>query len=312
VNDVHAVVAGGEAGKEGLAGRRRGSNAVSAHADAPGMDNAMIKHKHAARFAGDIPANYDRGLGPLLFTDYAADLVHRAAPGEPSRVLEIAAGTGIVTRMLRDALPASTHLVASDLNPPMLEIAREKFSADEKIEFRPADATALPFDDGAFDTLVCQFGVMFFANKHKSYREAYRVLAHGGRYHFNVWDSFDFNPFARISHETVGRFFRQDAPAFYMIPFGYHRIDPIKASLVGAGFDDISVHVLKIDKTIPKARRLAEGLIFGNPIIDEICARGTAKPDAIVAAVTAALHGAFGEDPGRMPLQAIIFSALKR
>jgi ubiquinone/menaquinone biosynthesis C-methylase UbiE len=108
----------------------------------------------AARVAGDIPGNYDSGLGPHLFVDYAADLARRAAAAKPSRVLEIAAGTGIVTRMLRDALPSSTRLVASDLNPPMLEVARKKFSPNEKMEFQAADATALPFDDGAFDTLI--------------------------------------------------------------------------------------------------------------------------------------------------------------
>ena len=131
----------------------------------------------AARFTGGIPANYDRGLGPHLFVDYAADLARRAtAAANRRRVLELAAGTGIVTRLLRDALPSSPRLVASDLNSPMLEIARRKFAAGEKIEFRPADATALPFDDGAFDTLVCQFGVMFFPDKDKAYREANRVL----------------------------------------------------------------------------------------------------------------------------------------
>jgi hypothetical protein len=153
---------------------------------------------------------------------------------------------------------------------------------------------------------------MFFSDKDKSYREAYRVLAPGGRYHFNVWDSFDFNPFARISHETVGHFFGQDAPSFFTVPFGYYRIDAIKASLIGAGFEGISARVLRVDTPIPRARQLAEGLVLGNPIIEEICARGTAKADAIIEAVTAALQRAFGKDPGSMPLQAIVFSALKR
>lgn len=269
-------------------------------------------NSRAARFVGGIPANYDAGLGPHIFVDYAADLARRAAAGNPARVLEIAAGTGIVTRLLRDALPDSTDLIASDLNPPMLEIARQKFDAGEKVEFQLADATALPFDNGAFDAVVCQFGIMFFPDKNKSYREVHRVLMPGGLYYFNVWDSFEFNLFAGITHETVGRFFRQDAPAFYSVPFGYHRIDAIKASLVGAGFEDISAHVIKIGKTIPKARRLAEALIFGNPIIEEIRARGTADPDMIVTAVTQALHRAFGQDPGCMPLQAIVFSARKR
>jgi SAM-dependent methyltransferase len=267
--------------------------------------------EQAADFVGTIPENYD-ALGPHLFVDFAADLAHRAAATKPGRVLETAAGTGIVSRMLRDALPGSARLVASDLNPPMLAVARRKFGAAEKIEFRQADATALSFDDGDFDTIVCQFGVMFFRDKDKGYREAYRVLGRGGFYHFNVWDSFDFNPFARISHNTVGGFFDGDAPAFFTVPFGYHRIDEIKSSLLAAGFTELAVHVLKIDKTITKTRRFAEGLVLGNPIIEEIRARGTTDSSPIIAAVTETLQSAFGEDPGRMPLQAIVFSARKR
>jgi ubiquinone/menaquinone biosynthesis C-methylase UbiE len=267
--------------------------------------------KQAAHFVGGIPANYDSRLGPHIFVDYAADLARRATAAGPARVLEIAAGTGIVTRLLRDALPGSTHLVASDLNSPMLEIARQKFKAEERVEFQPADATALPFEDGAFDTVVCQFGVMFFPDKDKSYREAYRTLTSGGRYYFNVWDSFEYNPFARIAHETIAGFFTQDIPAFYKVPFGYHQIDPIKTSLIAAGFDEVTAHVLKINKDIPKAQRLAEGLVLGNPVIDEIRTSGACDPASVVAAMTAALHGAFGRDPGRMPLQAIVFSARK-
>jgi SAM-dependent methyltransferase len=266
----------------------------------------------AAYFAGSIPAFYDAGLGPHLFADYAADLARRAAATKPANVLEIAAGTGIVTRLLRSALPVSTHLIASDLNAPMLEIARQKFGAEEQVEFQPADATDLPFEQGGFDVLVCQFGVMFFPDKDQAYREAHRVLVSGGRYYFNVWDSFEFNPFARITHEIVGSFFKQDAPSFYTVPFGYHRIDAVRASLAAAGFEDISAHVVKLDKAIPKARRFAEGLIRGNPIIEEICNRGTVDPETIVATLTGALQGAFGNDPGRMPLQAIVFSAVKR
>jgi ubiquinone/menaquinone biosynthesis C-methylase UbiE len=268
--------------------------------------------EQASHFAGTIPENYDSGLGPHLFVDFAADLARRAVAAHPSRVLEIAAGTGIVTRFLRDALPDTTRLVTSDLNPPMLTIARRKFGATERVEFQPADAAALPFVDGTFDAIVCQFGVMFFADKDLAYREAYRVLGCGGRYHFNVWDSFDFNPFASVAHDTIAGFFNGDAPAFFTVPFGYHRIDKIKSSLLSAGFTDISVHVLKIDKTIRASRQFAEGLILGNPIGEEIRVRGTADSAAIIAAVGGALRNAFGEDPGRMPLQAIVFNALKR
>jgi SAM-dependent methyltransferase len=266
----------------------------------------------AARFTGSIPAHYDRGLGPHLFIDYAADLARRTVACKPRHVLELAAGTGIATRLLRDALPSTAELIASDLNPPMLDIARGKFAGGEKIEFHRADATALPFQDEAFDAVACQFGVMFFPDKARAYREVHRVLVRGGTYHFNVWDSFAFNPFAQIAQDTVAGFFQEDAPTFYTVPFGYHRIDDIKAALVEAGFEDIAAHVLKIAKSIPKARQFAEGLILGNPIVEEIQMRGAVDPEAIVKALTTALQAAFGPDPGCMPLQAIVFRACKR
>lgn len=265
----------------------------------------------AARFAGDIPAKYDCSLGPHLFADYGADLARRVAAAKPRRVLEIAAGTGIVTRMLRDALPPSTYLVASDLNSPMLAVAREKFAATEQVAFRQADATTLPFADGAFDTVVCQFGLMFFPDKAEAYRETFRVLAPNGRYYFNVWDSFEFNSFARIAHEAIGRFFDGDAPAFFTVPFGYHRIDAIKASLMQAGFAGISIDVIRIEKIIEDVRCLAEGLVFGNPIAMEIGARGTCDAATIADAVTAALQDEFGRNAQRMSLQAIVLAAHK-
>ena len=143
----------------------------------------------AAGFIGNIPQYYDQGLGPIIFAEYAADIARRAAAGRPARVLETAAGTGIVTRKLRDALPADTQLTATDLNPPMLDIARAKFRPGEQVGFQPADAIALPFADQSFDAMVCQFGLMFFPDRAKSFSEAHRVLAPGGRYLLNVWDS---------------------------------------------------------------------------------------------------------------------------
>ena len=134
----------------------------------------------ATNFTGRIPQFYDHGLGPVFFTDFADDIARRAATLAPTRVLELAAGTGIVTRRLRDFLPREAHLIATDLNPPMLEVARQKFRPDEAVEFQPADATALPFPDASFDAVVCQFGVMFFPDKDKGHREARRVLVSGG------------------------------------------------------------------------------------------------------------------------------------
>ena len=265
-----------------------------------------------AGFTGKIPDHYNRGLVPMIFIDYAADMARRAVASNPRRMLETAAGTGIVTRALRDLLPPDAHLTATDLNPPMLNVARTKFRSGEQVEFKPADATALPFSDGTFDTIVCQFGVMFFPDKDKSYREVRRVLASGGRYLFNVWDSHRHNPFGRIAHDTAGRFFPADPPQFYQVPFSYHQIDPIKESLIDAGFTDIRVAVVTLEKEIPDARVFAQGLVFGNPLIDQIRTRGGVDPDRIVDAMTETLQREFGADPGRMPLQAIVFEASRR
>jgi SAM-dependent methyltransferase len=262
-----------------------------------------------ASFVGNIPEHYDRGLGPLIFADYAADIARRVAACSPARVLETAAGTGIVTRQLRDLVPASVRLTATDLNPPMLEVARARFRVDEQVDFRPADATALPVPDGSFDAVVCQFGVMFYPEKDKSYRETYRVLTPGGRYLFNVWDAHHYNPFGRITHEVAASFFPADPPQFYKVPFSYHQIDPIKESLIGAGFADINVAVVRLEKEISDSALFARGLVFGNPLIDQIKARGGVDPDRIVDALMRALRKEFGAGPGRMPLQAIVFSA---
>jgi ubiquinone/menaquinone biosynthesis C-methylase UbiE len=264
-----------------------------------------------ASFIGNIPEHYDRVLGPIIFGDYAADIARRAAACNPARVLETAAGTGIVTRQLRDHLPDGVHLTATDLNPPMLEVARTKFRPDEAVDFQPADAMALSFPDGSFDLVVCQFGMMFFPEKDRSYREVHRVLTPGGRYLFNVWDAQQYNQFGRIAHEVTGGFFPRDPPQFYAVPFSYHQIDPIKESLIDAGFTDIDISVLRLEKEIPDAALFARGIVYGNPLIDQIRARGGVDPDRVVDAVARTLRAEFGADPGRMMLQAIIFSASK-
>jgi SAM-dependent methyltransferase len=266
----------------------------------------------AAGFIGTIPQHYDQGLGPMIFVDYAADIARRVASSNPTRVLETAAGTGIVTRKLRDALSKDARLTATDLNPPMLEVARAKFHAGEQVEFRPADATALPFADGSFDAVMCQFGLMFFPDKAKSCSEVFRVLAPGGRYVFSVWDAHRYNPFGRITHEVAGRFFPADPPQFYNVPFSCHQIDPIKELLITAGFTGINVAVVSHDKEIADIASFARAAVYGNPPIDQVRARGGVEPELIVDALAQEFRREFGADPGHMPLQAIMFSATKR
>ena len=237
-------------------------------------------------------------------------MARRVVACAPERVLETAAGTGIVTRLLRDLLPANVQLTATDLNAPMLDIARTKFRAGERVAFQPADAMALPFRDASFDAVVCQFGVMFFPDKEKSYREVYRVLSLGGRYLFSVWDAHRYNPFGRMADEVARSFFPTDPPLFYRVPFSCHRIDPIKESLLAAGFTDFNASVVSLQKSVANSAALARGIVYGNPLIDQIRVRG-GDPERVVEVVLQELRREFGPDPGHMPLQAIMFSATK-
>ena len=261
-------------------------------------------------FSGSsIPENYDTGLGPVIFVDYAEDIARRAAALKPRRVLETAAGTGIVSRRLRDHLPADAHLTSTDLSPGMIEVAQKKFKPTEQVAFQPADATALPFRDQSFDVVVCQFGVMFYPEKDKSYSEVHRVLAPGGHYLFSAWDPHRYNAFGRISHGLLARFFPYDPPQFQAIPFSYP-FDAARDSLVVAGFTDITAHVVRFEKNIGDGSELARGLAFGSPVVDQIKARGGATPEQFHAALIAEFQLELG-NPGKMPIQATVYSARK-
>ena len=265
----------------------------------------------ASAFTGSIPQHYDAGLGPVLFTDYAVDIANRAAALNPANVLELAAGTGIVSRALRDALAPDTRLLVTDLNPPMLEIARAKFEPDERVEFRPADAMALPFDDAGFDLIVCQFGVMFFPGKVEAFAEARRVLCQGGGLLFNVWGAMANNPFSLLAHETAAQIFPDNPPGFYKIPFSYPDPALISADLRAGRFVEISHETVRLDKEVRDWALFARGLVLGNPLVEEIRQRGTITEQAVVERLTDALRQRFGTEPARMPLEALVFSARK-
>lgn len=262
----------------------------------------------ASRFTGTIPEHYERGLGPVIFAGYATDIARRVASAAPQRVLETAAGTGIVTRQLRSALPASSDLVATDLNAAMLDIARAKFASTERVSLLGADALDLPFPAHSFDAVVCQYGVMFYPDKAKSYREVRRVLAPGGRYVFNVWDSHAHNPFGRVAYETVAGFFPADPPQFHRVPFGYCQLDPIKEALLEAGFTTLTASIVRLEHPGVDVSLFASSLVRGTPLIDQIQARG-ADPGQIVEALREAFVRDLALDTQPMRMQAIVFEA---
>jgi ubiquinone/menaquinone biosynthesis C-methylase UbiE len=245
-------------------------------------------------FAGSIPKLYDTYLVPLIFEPYAADLAKRLARLRPARVLEIAAGTGVVTRQLASALPASSSIVATDLNQAMLDQAAAAGMA-RPIEWRLADAMQLPFADGTFDAVVCQFGAMFFPDKPKAFAEARRVLRPGGFYLFNVWDRIEENEFADVVTAALASRFPDDPPRFMArTPHGYHDLKAIERDLASGGFKAPKLETLAERSRAASPRDVAIAYCQGTPLRNEIEAREASALDEATELAAEAIAKRFG------------------
>jgi ubiquinone/menaquinone biosynthesis C-methylase UbiE len=260
-----------------------------------------------ARFEGSIPEYYHRFLGGFFFEPYAADLARRLSVGDSANVLEVACGTGIATRHLRAALPAGAQLVATDVNPPMIEYARGRLAGAD-IHWRTADAQALPFKDGVFDAVVCQFGWMFLQDKEAGIREARRVLRGGGTFLANVWCSLEDNPASAAAHRELAALFPDDPPMFLKTPFGFHDAQVIATMAREAGFREVAVERVEILGRSPSARHVATGMTRGSPLALALEQRG-ADLDAVAEAIARALRDGDGAVPFAAPLSALVVTA---
>jgi ubiquinone/menaquinone biosynthesis C-methylase UbiE len=261
------------------------------------------------QFDGSIPEVYDRFLGPLFFEQYAQDVARRVSELGPKNVLEVAAGTGIVTRRLLEILPQRGTLTVTDLNPPMLYYNRAKFGNEPRVSWRQADALNLPFEDGEFDIVVCQFGLMFFPDKLQGMREFRRVLSADGTLLVSVWDSFEHNPAQAIIHEILIDAFPVDPPDFYQVPLGYHDVTELRRVATAAGFTDVRIETLVLDGTSPSASEAAIGLVRGNPVVNMIRERAPGRQAEIEDRTKERLEERFGLGPLNVPTQAHLMTA---
>jgi ubiquinone/menaquinone biosynthesis C-methylase UbiE len=260
-------------------------------------------------FSGSIASIYDDYLGPLIFEPYAQDLANRLAALNAERVLETAAGTGIVTRALLATLSDSASVVATDLNQPMLDRAAERISSD-RVSWQKADALALPFPDAAFDAVVCQFGVMFFPDKPKAYREARRVLKPGGHFIFNVWDGIEHNEFADLVTAAVADMFADDPPRFLArTPHGYHDKEAIIAEVKNAGFVNVAAETVTRRSVAPTCRDPAIGYCQGTPLRNEIELRNASRLAEATEAAAGRIKARFGSGPVDGMIQAHVITA---
>lgn len=259
-------------------------------------------------FAGNIPAIYDRFLGPLLFEPYAEDLATRIAALGASNILETAAGTGIVTEAIAQAVP-DARLTVTDLNPAMLEIAKTRVSGDN-VKFEAVDATTLPYRDGDFDAVVCQFGVMFFPDRLAAYREVRRVLGPGGAFLFNAWCPLEDNPLAEIVHDSVASQFPGDPPGFLKrTPYGHGSADEIERELTAAGFEDFEIERVEFPSRAPSAEYPAKGFALGSPLRMEIEQRVGDRLEEVADKARQVVAERYGTGPLEATMAALVVTA---
>ena len=271
----------------------------------------MSESDAARLFSGGVPAAYEQLLVPLFFQPYADDLVARAVARHPSAVLELAAGTGVVTRGLATTLPAGCTIVATDLNPGMLDVARglapERRAGGPALDWQVADAQHLPFADGSFDLVVCQFGVMFFPDRVAAHAEVRRVLRPGGTYLFSTWCSVADNAIAGAADQAYRQVLPDAEPSVIThVAHGYHDPDRVRADLEAGGLRVESVETVTFDGATTSAEAAAITIPRGTPLRAQLEPYGPGTRAAIEEATAAVLADRFGDGPFRAPMNALV------
>lgn len=255
-------------------------------------------------WAEDMSAAYDEYLVPAVFRPYAEDLASRVARHRPGIVLEIAAGTGVLTRAITTSLPG-VRITATDLNVAMVDVGSTQVPT---ATWRQADAMQLPLGAASVDVVACQFGVMFFPDRPAAYAEVARVLRPGGCFLFNCWGPLETHDVEATVIAALAEIFPDDPPTFLArVPHGYHDADRVTADLTTAGFKGIRIETVELDCVARSAADLARGYCRGTPLRAEIEARG--DPDATMRAVATTLERKFGSDPVVGRMAALVVSA---
>lgn len=226
------------------------------------------------------PRSYDEEIGPHTFGPFAQALAGGLPEGFEGEVLELACGTGLVTRALRQRMAPAARLVATDLSPAMLAYAREQLR-EQAIDWREADAANLPFDAGSFDALACGFGLMFMPDRAAALREWRRVLRPGGRLMLSVWDSIEHNPHALAFVQAIETLFPGDPEMKFRTPYELADAAALDRLLQDAGFSQRHIETRRIAIRDADPVRLASGQIRGTPRAALLTARGLVLDDAV-------------------------------
>lgn len=262
------------------------------------------------QFSGSIPQHYQDLLTPFLFDSFSADLMQRIDFSTAYNVLELASGTGSVTKQLVAQLPVGAHLTATDLQPDMLDVARQQVVAPN-VSWDVVDMTNIPYIDGQYDLVVCQFGVMLVPDQLKALTEIYRVLKDGGRLIFSVWADIAANPVWNISGKVIESFLGANPILQKPGPFSLSAESDTKALMEQAGFTNVKTSLVEQTGVITNAAMAAKGFVQGLPVFMVISKKDPAMIFRIEEALKLELAAELGDLPLRSALQAWVFETVK-
>jgi ubiquinone/menaquinone biosynthesis C-methylase UbiE len=193
--------------------------------------------------------SYERFMVPSLFAPWASQLIHRASPQPSERVLDIACGTGIVARNVVSLVGSQGIVIGLDANPDMIRMARATAEKENlPIKWHAGPAEQLPFSDENFDLILCQFGLMFFTDRHVALTEMHRVLKTGGRVTLSVWQGLDRHPFYQAIHEVTQRRLGKSS---VQAVFSLGDVDVLRKLLTDSGFRHIAIESVSIMARFP-------------------------------------------------------------
>lgn len=226
----------------------------------------MTYHPPWQQVSGNAAEVYERHLAPAMFAPWVPTLLDRARVQPGEHVLDVACGTGIVTRAAAERVGNAGRVVGLDLNEAMLAVAQSvPLAMGARIEWIAANALALPLPAAAFDVVLCQQGLQQFPDRPTALREMRRVLVPRGRLVVSVWSRIEHNPSMEALVEVLERHVGTEAARNRRAPFALGDADELRDLLVGAGFGDVEIETMAETAHFPSPERFVDYQLAATP-----------------------------------------------